>query len=73
MSKSEIKRDCYFFNECTDMGAIIPSCSYINPIDIDNCNCKDCIWFISRQEVRQIVKNHLMEVNKEGDNERKDA
>lgn len=48
------KESCYFYHEERDMCATIPTCNYYSQLGY--CPCKECNKYISKAEVREMVR-----------------
>lgn len=65
-SEPKYKRDCYFYREEMDMGAIISYCSFSDDyIRNVQCPCNACPDYISKERVDKLVRNYLAQ--KEGE------
>lgn len=52
------RRDCHFYNEIQDMGAIIQTCSY-GPVIWGKCECLNCKNYLSNIDAANIITEFL--------------
>ena len=62
-------KDCYFYHELQDMGAIIKDCSYDLNQSTYGCPCekKECNHYITKQLVDNAIRNWEREISASGE------
>lgn len=50
-----ISKDCFWYSESIDMGAIIPSCLRKSDYCLGRRECYRCKFYISKSSVRELV------------------
>ena len=55
--RSELRTDCYNYQEIQDMHAYIPTCRLAKELGM--CPCDGCKKFVSKKEINTVVDEYL--------------
>ena len=53
------KRECYFYSEFCDMGALIPCCDLCGDLGVCPCVEEECDKFLDKADAHKIVMKYI--------------